>query len=201
MDPFLEETLQSEPFKSFFAMWQSTRRNNQIPTRQDIHLRDFVDHLENLVIYERRGRRDLRYRLTGSGVADRVENIGVEINLFDLFVPEVHDACEVWWNAVMDQPCGGVMEFSTAFTNGTHRAGIAIALPILSPRGETLLLARNHMMGLLRADEPRESVAFGQDYAIGRYFDIGCGVPEGQQTIVAKEKTLSPVESEKPQTA
>lgn len=191
MNSYVEETLQSEPFRSFLATWQSLRVGNKLPSRGKIHLRDFVDHLENLIIYERFGPRDLRYRLTGSGVSERVDNIGVEVNLFDLFVPEVHDACEIWWNAVMDAPCGGIMEFSTAFTNGNHRAGMAIALPILSQRGTPLLLALNHMMGIIRVSEPRAQVAFGVDYAIGHYFDIGYGVPPGgTMPVVGKAKPL-----------
>lgn len=189
MQEFLSTTLAGEPFASFQRAWEAVRTQGDLPSRQDIHLRNFVDHLDNLVIYERRGRRDLRYRLTGSGVAERVDNLGIEVNLFDHFVPEVHEACEEWWNAVMDKPCGGLMEFSTRFSNGTTRAGIALALPIISERGETLLLARNHMMDIIDLGEPCAAPQFGEKYAVGHYFDIGFGLPDGKQTLVAKEKS------------
>ncbi len=200
MTPFVDEALNKEPFRSFLSTWRSVRKGDSLPARQNIHLRDFVDHLENLIICERRGPRDLRYRLTGSGVSERVRNVGVEINLFDLFVPDIHEPCEIWWNAIMDKPCGGIMEFSTAFTDGTTRAGMAIALPILSQRGEPLLLALNHMMGILRVEERRETIVFGQDYALGHYFDIGFGVPDGDNPVIAKPKNLEPVNDE-PRTA
>lgn len=189
MQQFLVKTLGEEPFASFQRAWEAERQEGRLPSRQSIHLRNFVDHLDNLVIYERRGRRDLRYRLTGSGVAERVDNMGIEVNLFDHFVPEVRAACEEWWNAVMDQPCGGLMEFSTRFSNGTTRAGIALALPIVSERGNTLLLARNHMMDIIDIGEPCEAPVFGEKYAIGHYFDIGFGLPEGPQSLVAKPKS------------
>lgn len=190
MDTFLDKLLSEEPFCSFKDAWERVRHNQGLPKRSDIHLRNFIDHLENLVIYERRGRRDLRYRLTGSGVSDRLDNMGAEINLFDHFVPEVHEACDEWWNTVMDNPCGGIMEFSTRFSNGTVRAGVAIALPILSDRGETLLLARNHMMDIFEVGEHCEAPVFGEKYAIGHYFDIGFGSPDGEQTIIAKAKQV-----------
>lgn len=201
MQDFLTKTLSDEPFASFHRAWDAERVDGALPSRQSIHLRNFIDHLDNLVIYERRGRRDLRYRLTGSGVAERVDNLGVEVNLFDHFVPDVHAACEEWWNTVMDHPCGGLMEFSTRFSNGTTRAGMAIALPITSERGETLLLARNHMMDIIDVGATCDAPVFGEKYAIGHYFEIGFGVPEGAATVVAKARSDTTTQGDANKTA
>lgn len=178
MHESVEKLLANKPFKSFLQTWQEARDGADIPFRSKIKLKEFAGFAENLVIYQRRGRRDLRYRLTGSQEAERVDNIGPEVNLFDLFVPDTLDDAELWWNALFDQPCGGMMDFSMDYPDGTVREVITLLLPIKTETERDMILSLHVIGDLIRLQKPMDHVLVASDYVVGHYFDIGIGLPE-----------------------
>ncbi len=169
--------LASEPFKSFLATWQTARDDEDIPFRHRIELRAFASHAENLVIYQRKGRRDLRYRLTGSQVANRVDNIGPEVNLFDFFVPGTLDDAELWWNAIFDTPCGAIMDFSMTYPDGNVKEVVTLLLPIKTAYERDMILSLHKVGDIVRVTKPRSHVLVAEDYVSGYYFDVGFGLP------------------------
>lgn len=170
--------LAREPFKSFLQAWQNARDDDDIPFRNRIELRAFAGFAQNLVIYQRKGRRDLRYRLTGSLVSERVDNIGPEVNLFDLFLQDTLDEAELWWNELFDQPCGGLMDFSMAYPDGSVREVMTLLLPIKTKSERDMILSLHEIGSIIRVQKPTEQVHVTSDYAVGYYFDIGFGLPD-----------------------
>lgn len=178
MHESVEKLLAIEPFRSFLQTWQEARDGADIPFRNKIKLKEFAGFAENLVIYQRKGRRDLRYRLTGTQVAERVDNIGPEVNLFDFFVPDTLDDAELWWNELFDQPCGGMMDFSMAYPDGAVREVITLLLPIKTETERDMILSLHVIGDLIRLQKPMDHVLVANDYVVGHYFDIGFGLPE-----------------------
>lgn len=178
MHESVTDLLAKEPFKTFLQAWQNARDDADIPFRHRIELRAFAGFAENLVIYQRKGRRDLRYRLTGTQVAERVDYIGPDVNLFDLFVQDTLDDAELWWNELFDRPCGGMMDFSMAYPDGAVREVMTLLLPIKTESERDMILALHEIGDLIRVQKPMEHVLVASDYVVGHYFDIGFGLPE-----------------------
>lgn len=178
MHESVTELLAREPFKSFLSTWQKARDDNDIPFRHRIQLREFAGFAENLVIYQRKGRQDLRYRLTGTQVAERVDFIGPEINLFDFFIENTRDDAELWWNPIYDQPCGAMMDFSMWYPDGTVREVITLLLPIKTETERDMILSLHEVGDIIQVNKPRQHVLVAADYVVGHYFDIGFGLPE-----------------------
>lgn len=172
------EFLSRQPFKSFFETWQAARDGDDIPFRHKIELRAFATYAENLVIYQRKGRRDLRYRLAGSAVSERTANVGPEVNLFDFFVPDMLEAGEQWWNPLFDTPCGGVSDYSIRYPDGSVKSIVTLLLPIKTERERDMLLSLHQVGPIERVGEPRERFIVGEDHVTGHYFDIGFGLPD-----------------------
>lgn len=178
-----------EEFRSFYRLWQNARTDGQLPNRSDIRLEDFAPHAPNLIIIERNGPGYFSHRLVGASVSERFGSIGKTENLLSFHAEEARETTRRWLDTILDTPCGGVAEFSTAYKDGTHRACQSMILPILSPDGKPLIFSLQHAFDLIRVGEEREKPCVGLDYSIGALLDIGFGLPDtGDGLFVAKKK-------------
>ncbi|MBO6505298.1 MAG: PAS domain-containing protein [Kordiimonadaceae bacterium] len=167
-------------FSAFFQAWDDLRANGKIPHRSDVKLQDFAPFAADLLMYELHSPTDLRSRLIGSSVVERVKFQGSDINWLDLVCPSVRDAGELWWNSLFSTPCAGVMQFSTRFLNGTNRLARAMLLPIIGPDGQTLLLTLNKATAVFRVDDASDTILISADCFQTLYIDVGFGLPAGQ---------------------
>lgn len=191
MDPDFDAILQAPPFRSFVEAWRRAGDGRSIPHRQAIRLQDFAGHAQNLSIYERRGTRDLYYRLTGTEVHQRSRIQTDTENIYDRFADDIRAEGEVWGNSMFDTPCGGISESSTVYTNGSNKAGQTIFLPLRGPGGDILMLSLHHVIGVIGVGAPRDHICIGTDYFVGRYIDTGYGVPATGADFVIKPKPTS----------
>lgn len=174
----LDTIARKEPFAAFWQAWQNARCGNDIPLRNDIKIRDFSQFLPNMIVYDYIGPGDIRYRLAGEAVSDRLGLGGTGMNVFDSFAPDAVELGQQWWTGIMETPCGGVSAFSVAYQNGIHRACEAINLPILGNENQVMVLAMVLAEKIIRVESRRENIRTGLDYSFGHFVDIGFGLPE-----------------------
>ena len=195
MDANFSDLIVDEQFIEFHAMWQKLRTDNQLPRREDIKIKDFSEFAGNMAIVERQSRDDLRARLVGGQIAERLEKQGFnldimpDINLLKVIDKNARQTFEVWLNALFDTPCVGLAEYSTAFTTGENRAAEMLLLPMRYREDDLLILVLSRMLGVFRMGEPRKYFTAGIDYFQGQFVDIGFGLPDGgAEGIAAKPK-------------
>ena len=176
--------LEDPLFSSFFQAWEKLRTNGSVPNRSDVKLQDFAPFAADLLIYDLYSPTDLRSRLMGSRVTERVKFHGNDVNWLDLVCPSVRKAGELWWNSLINTPCAGIMQFSTRFLNGTNRLARAMLLPIIGPEGQTLLLTLNQATNVFRVDDAEGKILISADCFQTLYIDIGFGLPAGQEARV-----------------
>ncbi|MBO6505250.1 MAG: PAS domain-containing protein [Kordiimonadaceae bacterium] len=167
-----------DPYQSYFDAWQKARIGNELPHRRDIGLRDFAAHADNLIIIERRAPGFFGHRLVGSSVVERFGGVDPTTNVLEFHAPDVKDDVQSWMDCLLQTPCAGIAEFSTAYQDGTHRACQALILPIIGPDGAPMIFSLQHAFELIRISEPRDKPCVGLDYSVGHFIDIGWGLPE-----------------------
>lgn len=172
-----DSIITQEPFPDFWAAWQSSRVEGNIPLRADIRLQNFARFADSLQIYELKSPRDLRCRLIGSKVAERVQQVSPEDNLFDFFSEPAAAIGEKWWVNMASTPCGGLMCFSTHYANGIKRMVPSLVLPITGAKGQKLFLALNSLPRMLDRSEPSGKLIIAEDAFEGKFLDVGYGLP------------------------
>lgn len=165
-------------YVSFFEAWKSLRKGGGIPHRSDVKLQNYAQFAADLAIYELKSPTDLRSRLIGSHVSDRVKTHGAGLNWLDLVNAPMRAAGETWWNALFKTPCAGIMQFSTGFLNGTNRLGRSMLLPVVQANEEILLIALMQATAVYRVDEPRDQLVISHDCFQTQFVDIGFGLPQ-----------------------
>ena len=130
MDANIGDLVVDELFAGFYQTWQNARADNRVPSRQDIRLRDFAQYAGNMIIFERRERRDFRARLVGGLIAERIIKYGREANLFKVFADDILHGADIWFNSLVDVPCAGFMEYSMTYLNGRCKACELLMLPV-----------------------------------------------------------------------
>ncbi|WP_262694616.1 PAS domain-containing protein [Kordiimonas aquimaris] len=184
MSKDFDSIIERELFPDFIAAWQAARKGNAVPLRSDIRLQEFAKFADSLQIYELKSRLDLRCRLMGSRVSERVQQVGLEDNLFDFFGEASKKVGEKWWNGMASAPCGGIMCFSTHYSSGARKEVPSLVLPMTGSDGGVLFLAFNQLPRKLDQREPREKLTIADDVFEGKFIDIGFGLPEGIENPV-----------------
>lgn len=184
--------LEYPPFNLFLEAWNSARPGEDIPNRLDIKIQNFSKHVTNMVITERVSRDKFWPRLTGGAVDNRMSGRLKNLNLLDLHTDDIRDGIQTMLNALLDTPCGVTTEYSIAYPNGKHVGCQLLLLPVRGPEGTTMVLSIQRALGTIRLALPTEMPLVGQDYALGRYWDLGFGLPENlDQSFTLKAKDPS----------
>lgn len=179
MDANIGDLVVDELFVGFYQTWRKARGDSRVPSRQDIRLRDFAQYAGNMIIFERRQRRDFRARLVGGLIAERIIKYGREANLFKVFAGDILHGAEIWFNSLIDVPCAGFTEYSMTYLNGRCKACELLMLPVRNKRGDPHLLCLGRVLGLARTEKPRSTICLGDMYFQGQFIDIGYGLPDG----------------------
>jgi len=164
--------------QGFLQAWELSRSGSKLPWRCDISLKRFSSFVSEMVIYERFGRRDFRYRQIGEQVKDRLKWKDLSVNIFSVLHPDVLESSEVWWNGLVDQRCGGIKEFVIEYANGASTHMVSVLLPVLSKVSDVpLLVGINVKISDLRRALPTAQTLVGRTGARGLFLDIGNGTP------------------------
>ena len=174
-------TLKDPTLIQFFAAWNKARNGSGLPQRSDIRLQDFYKFAPNTVIFEQHGVRDIRLRLIGNDVADRIQLRKQSTNLFDFFDESGAVYASEFWSALFNVPCGGLTEYSMIYQTGCHKPATTLALPIAGKNGEHFMLGLNRVGPAYRQSERRDAVLAGSDFTENRYLDVGFGTPENRK--------------------
>ena len=192
METDFTSVLDDNYFCAFRDAWESLRSGGSVPFRSDVRLQDFARFAADLLIYELKDSSDLRCRLMGSRVSERVKLQSMDVNCMELVAPDMQDVALNWWGTLTSIPCAGLMQFSTAYIDGSNRLSRCLLLPVKHTDGSVMLMGLNRASSVFRVEEPREKVIVSVDCFQTKYIDIGFGLPAGQPER-SDDKSMDPV--------
>ena len=185
MLPDFANILSNPYFAKFFALWQSNRIGEDLPSRQNIKLRELAGFVENMLVYNWDGDTRLTSRIMGEQVAERVKLAPQDVNWMDHIAADMIIASKHWWNDLYNQPCAGAMEYSMSYMDGNCKIGQALFLPVQHANGQLHVYALNQASNVYRVDQPRSSFMIGSDLLKTCFFNIGFGLPGSGGDIIS----------------
>lgn len=180
METDFTSVLDDDYFYAFRNAWESLRSGDSIPFRSEVRLQDFARFAADLLIYELKEPSDLKCRLMGSRVSERVKPQSMDANWLEFVASDMLQAGLNWWTTLTGTPCAGVMQFSTAFLDGSNRLARCLLLPVKHSDGSIMLMGLTKASSVFRVEEPRDKIIVSADCFQTKYIDIGFGLPMGQ---------------------
>lgn len=184
MFPDYKFLLDDPVFAEFFQAWRDARCGAEIPCRKDIKLQTFARYAESLMIFERDSEQELKCRLIGSKLSDRVGAIDNDVNWLDLMASDAKETALEWWRTAFNTPCAGLLQFSVSYPNGNNNLAHALFVPLRSNDGGVHMLGLIRNLGIYRVDPASDALLYGQDFYQATYVDVGYGLPSGHPKSV-----------------
>lgn len=162
---------------ALLAYWRKIRGSDLVPYRNSLRPGEIPRLLPALMLLEYRAPDTLTYRLTGTGIVDRMGRDFTGLNLFDLTLPKQLTATRLRFNHLRAHPCGLVFRTQLTSKYNTAFSAELIYLPLRDHLGEISQLVsvvsviKRYQPGKVSADF-RPMVAYET-----LYLDIGAGVP------------------------
>jgi hypothetical protein len=165
---------------AFEAMWRGLRTGGLVPRRSDFHPSKALPFLRDLVLLEvpPPGERQLRIRLAGTGIEQRIQNNIVGRDYLEFLPAIYHDGALTSAQIMADLPCGLWQLTNVHYERGTAQLLELTAFPLISDGGRQIL-------GLLRGTGKYQPPTFVPDKALQadtalkfEFLEIGNGVPE-----------------------
>lgn len=140
--------------EELFAYWASLRQGGRLPSRADIHPRDFkrllpTVSLIDVVRGENGGRRDYRLRLAGTGLYSVYGREITGRSLGDVYGARAADYWQSELDRVVDERRPGVGCHSLAWRGAAHMSLLWMRLPLASDgRNVDMILGYDAIVGL-----------------------------------------------------
>lgn len=187
MFPDYRKLLDDPIYAAFFRAWEAARNGDALPARQDIRLQEFARYAESLLIYERKAPRDLRCRLLGSKLSEKIGEVGRETNWLDMVPAGTMDTAVAWWTDLFETPCGSILQISVTYPNGNCNLAHALFLPMTNAAGSIMILGLVRNLGIYRYDSEATGLRYGADCFEAQHVDVGFGLPaSGRRDFAAK---------------
>ena len=169
--------------RDFLAYWQSLRADGGIPHARQVNPGRIKELLPDLIIFEVLADGTVRYRLTGTRVAERTGLEPTGKSLQELSKPEFGAMISLAFQGVVTQKVGVVTHFTNHYKGGFSGRMEAVILPLLAPEGDPPRVichwsrdpgVPEHINSLERPTDRVEDVTI---------FDLGFGLPD--ESLVA----------------
>ncbi len=173
------ETLLKEPSKqALFDFWNETRGKSLVPSAPRIDPALIVSLLKDLVIFDFLGKTDVRYRLAGTLVAERMEHELTGKNIIEMLGTENRELVAQMFEQIAMRPVGSFAEYENIYKSGKRAVIHSLYLP-LGKTGETSprILSTHTQHKTLSYGDKQPSVTIAASITKIIWIDIGAGVP------------------------
>ncbi|WP_421866198.1 PAS domain-containing protein [Parvibaculum sp.] len=161
-----------------FQYWLSLPRGSGLPSSSDFDPAAIRSWLADMTIMSVNGPGDIRHRLVGTGIADRLGYDATGKNLLDFIDPSYREQCARDMHEVAWRPCGWQVRYLTHYPSGRVANVQSIYLPLKGPAGQPPRIVSVHT--------PEDAQRYARGSAepnfassIDRmvWIDLGFGVP------------------------
>ncbi|MBX3491649.1 MAG: PAS domain-containing protein [Parvibaculum sp.] len=162
----------------FFAYWSSLPRANGAPHATDFDPLALTLWLPDTTIMEIHGPGDIRFRLVGTRVAERMTHDPTGTNMLEMLAPETRAQVCRDMHEIAYRPCGYHARYVNVYGSGRVSHVQSLYLPLAAPVG--------HPPRMIAVHAPEEAVEYQQpaDRTVCAtsideivWVDVGRGVP------------------------
>lgn len=161
-----------------FQYWQSLPRSGGLPLYSDFDPAAARSWLADMTILSVNGPDEIRHRLVGTAIADRLGYDATGKNLLDFIDPSYRSQCARDMLEVVYRPCGWQVRYLTHYPSGRIAHVQSIYLPLQGPAGQPPRIVSVHT-----PEDPERYArasaepSFASKIARMVWIDLGFGVP------------------------
>ncbi|MAU59596.1 PAS domain-containing protein [Parvibaculum sp.] len=161
-----------------FQYWLSLPRASGIPNASDFDPAAARSWLADMTILTVNGPEEIRHRLVGTGIADRLGYDATGKNLLDFVDPSYRRQCARDMLEVAWRPCGWQVRYLTHYPSGRVAHVQSIYLPLKGPERQPPRIVSVHTPeNPERYTRTASKPNFASEIARMVWIDVGFGVP------------------------
>jgi len=123
--------------EALFTYWKQSRGDKIVPLASDFDPTKIAHLLKDIVIFDVLGDRDIRYRLAGTEVAERLGRDPTGVNLIDLAAPEAQGYISELFAKILSQPTGAIVHYQNTYSTGKRAPVRSFFLPLAMKAGKS----------------------------------------------------------------
>ena len=164
--------------QKLFDYWSSLRNDHLMPFATDIDPTRIVPLLKEITIFEIFGEKDVRYRLAGTGVAERLGADPTGKNLFDITAPETVGTVAYLFETLFKQPVGAIVQYENTYNTGRRAPVSSLFLPLAAVEGgRPRVLSIHTREASTDYEDAQNTSTIGTTVTGIHWIDIGAGIP------------------------
>jgi hypothetical protein len=188
--PILKSTGAADQMAQFLEGYVAAWNQEAPPGREDLPLRLLAPFLPNLTIMQRDPTGDLRYRLVGTGVVERMTRDLTGEKVFDYLAEEIHPGISQAFAAIIEDQCAGHFIYENIYSNGMLTSIESLLLPLAShdPAESAHIIAWHVPQEVVEMVDRQEMVFKSSHLSSACLVMLGTGTPD-----LSDLKALAPV--------
>ncbi|PCJ68451.1 MAG: hypothetical protein COA62_14905 [Rhodobiaceae bacterium] len=174
----IDEVLTQPSHKALFEFWTETRKQDLLPLATEIDPSRIPHLLKDIAIFDVLDKTEVRYRLAGTSIAERMGADPTGQNVIEMLSPKTREFISEIIEAIINQPVGVLVKYETVHQGGKRAALESLYLPLgrteeTSPR----VLSTHVQQKILGYEEERSATSVAEAITDVIWIDIGAGVP------------------------
>ena len=174
----IDDLLTHPSHKGLFEFWNKAREQNLIPTATQIDPAGIPHLLKDIAIFDVLDNTEVRYRLAGTSVAERMGIDPTGQNVIEMVRPDNREFVSGLFGAIINQPVGLLVEYENVYQRGKRTVVNSLYLPLgrtdsTSPR----ILSTHVQRETIAYEEAQSSTSIATEITKIIWIDIGAGVP------------------------
>lgn len=170
------------PQDALFDFWNKTRGDELVPLAADIDPTKIAPLLKDIAIFEIFGARDIRYRLAGTDVAERLGADPTGKNLLDITAPETVETVATLFQKMFSQPAGAIVRYENTYNTGKRAPVSSLFLPLAAAQNtQPRVLSIHTREASTDYENAQNASTIGTAVTEIHWIDIGAGIPSSNQ--------------------
>ena len=174
----IDDVLTRPSQKDLFEFWNETRQQDLIPLATEIDPTRIPHLLKDVAIFDIFDKTDVRYRLAGTSIAERMGVDPTGKNLIDMLSSDNRELVSELFEAVIQQPAAILVEYENVYKGGKRAVVHSLYLPLgktesTSPR----IISTHEQHETLAYEDSQSSTAIAAAITKVVWIDVGAGVP------------------------
>lgn len=164
--------------QKLFEYWSSVRDGRLMPFATDVDPTKIAPLLTEIAIFEVFGRNDIRYRLAGTAVAERLGADPTGKNVLEITAPETIETVAHLFETMFKQPAAAIVRYENTYNTGRRAPVSSLFLPLAATdNGQSRVLSIHTREASTDYEDAQIASTIGTAVAKISWIDIGAGVP------------------------
>jgi hypothetical protein len=161
------------------VFWDEVRGDRLLPNASDIDPSQIANILKDIAILDVIDSENIRYRLAGTGIAERMGEDPTGNNLIEMTAPEMRLTVSEILLLIVSQPVGAMATYENIYSTGKRALVESLYLPLQKTEGQSDRIVSVHSREKTVTYEAEQSQSTVAAKILElKWLDIGAGVPD-----------------------